>query len=222
MAELAWTTARHFCLSQMEQELLEELDKEKRLSHLFNKKVTLEGLQMFVSVIHPEAERDVQTFLPALHSKLLKIFGGIQIASYLLAAEDAKPAEFLEFEQSAAALVPEVVDTALKFLLEEPEQVMKSEAASAEIGKHQISPIYRFDKCSKSFKLIDYDESYYHATEGVISAIQDMDYEVQTDASSQAHHHLEEELLEKREASSEVSSSEELEKELVEDREASP
>ncbi|XP_045927433.1 uncharacterized protein LOC123984541 [Micropterus dolomieu] len=135
MAELAWTTVRHFCLNQMEEELLEELDKEKQLSQLLGRKVTLEGLQMFVSVVHPAAEEDVKTFLPSLHSKLLRIFGGIQITSHPLSEGDAKPAELLELGQSAASLVPEVVDTALRFLLEEPELKDKCKLASAKIGK---------------------------------------------------------------------------------------
>ncbi|XP_028456377.1 uncharacterized protein LOC114570313 [Perca flavescens] len=232
IAEVAWTTARLFCLGQMEEELLEELDKERCLSQLFSRKVTLEGLQMLVSVVHPKAEKDAQTCLSALHSKLLDIFGGIQIASGPLYTGDAKPAELLELEQSAAALLPEVVDTALKFLLEEPERENKNEAASAAIGKLLTNSAFpclsrlgrvsetlllrvcteeaqsmvevisnRFDRCSKSFKLMDYDESYYSATEGVISAIQDMDREMQTDASIQAHFQLEEGPVEEREAS---------------------
>ena len=88
---------------------------------------------MFVSVVQSKAEKDGQTYLSALHSKLLQIFGGIQITSSLLSAGDSKPAELLELEQSAVALVPVVVDTALTFLLEEPERENKSEAAS--VGK---------------------------------------------------------------------------------------
>ncbi|XP_045897228.1 uncharacterized protein LOC123964167 [Micropterus dolomieu] len=135
MAELAWTTARHFCLAQMEEELLEELNKEKQLSQLLSREVTLEGLEMFVSVVHPAAEEDVKTFLPSMYGKLLRIFGGIQINSGPLSEGDTKPAELLELEQSAASLVPEVVDIALKFLLEEPELKDKCKLASAEIGK---------------------------------------------------------------------------------------
>ncbi|GLD58890.1 uncharacterized protein AKAME5_001096400 [Lates japonicus] len=105
----------------MEQELLEELRKEKQLSQLFNGKVTLDGLQMFVSVVHPATEEDVQILLPSLHNKLLRIFGGIQITIGPLSTVDARPTELLEPEQSTSPLVPEVVDTALNFLREEPE-----------------------------------------------------------------------------------------------------
>lgn len=79
MANLAWTTARRFCLSQMEQEVQEELDEEKQLSQLLNRKVTLEGLQMFVTVFRPKAEEAVRTYPPSLFSKLLKYFGGSHI-----------------------------------------------------------------------------------------------------------------------------------------------
>ncbi|XP_045925977.1 uncharacterized protein LOC123983721 [Micropterus dolomieu] len=224
-AELAWTAARHFCLAQMEEELLEELDKEKQLSQLLSRKVTLEGLQMFVSVIYPAAEEDVQTFLPTMHSNLLGIFGGIQVTS-----GDDKPAELLELEQSAASLVPEVVDIALTFLLEEPELKDKCNLASAQIGKlltdsaapclsHFVSVsrivmlcicttaarsivkaiFERFDQCSKSFHQMDYDESYLSARYGTICAIHDMGNEKHLRLCTSEGQ--EEALLQKREVS---------------------
>lgn len=67
------------------------------------------------------------------------------------------------------------------------------------------------EKHSKSFKQMDYDESFFSAREGIITAIQDMEDEVQTPASSQAEHQLstsevlEEGHVEEREASSPVS-----------------
>ncbi|XP_039997468.1 uncharacterized protein LOC120797681 [Xiphias gladius] len=162
MAELAWTTARHFCLNQMEQELLEELNKEEQLSQLLGRKVTLEGVQMFVSVVRPAAEEEVRNLLPSLHSKLLGILCGIQTTIGSLSAGDTKPTELLALEESTAPLVPEVVETTLKFFLEEPERENKSEAASAEIGKLLANSM-------------DYDQSFFSAREGVISAIQDME-----------------------------------------------
>ncbi|KAM7366080.1 hypothetical protein PAMP_015548 [Pampus punctatissimus] len=56
-------------------------------------------------------------------------------ATLLPSRREAKPAELLELEQSYAPVVPEVVDTALKFLLEEPKIEDKTEAASAEVGR---------------------------------------------------------------------------------------
>nr|XP_020479177.1 uncharacterized protein LOC109973730 [Monopterus albus] len=242
MAELAWTTARHMCLNQMEQELLEELSKEKQLSQLFNRQVTLEGLQMFLSVLRPAAEQAVHTCLPRLNRKLLRVFSVTPITSGPLSDEDTKAVALMELEQVTAALVPELVDTVLKFLLDKPEQENQSEAASAEIGKllansaaaclcqfgsvpvmplldvctmaaqRMVKAIYkRYVDRSRSFHLMDYDESSFVAREGVISAIQDMDYTVETDTSSQADLHLgisdrlKEELEEKREASPEIS-----------------
>ena len=99
----AWTTERRFCLSQIEQEVQEELDEEKRLSQLLNRKVTLEGLQMFVTVFRPKAEKAVQTYLPSLFSKLLKYFGGSRIPP--VSSGDAKPGELLELQQSTAPVI---------------------------------------------------------------------------------------------------------------------
>ncbi|CAK6967394.1 uncharacterized protein LOC122870377 [Scomber scombrus] len=39
----------------------------------------MEGLRIFVPVIRPKAVKSVQTLLPSLHSKLLKVFGGIRL-----------------------------------------------------------------------------------------------------------------------------------------------
>ncbi|XP_039997467.1 uncharacterized protein LOC120797680 [Xiphias gladius] len=206
MAELAWTTARHFCLNQMEQELLEELNKEEQLSQLLGRKVTLEGVQMFVSVVRPAAEEEVRNLLPSLHSKLLGILCGIQTTIGSLSAGDTKPTELLALEESTAPQVPEVLETTLKFFLEEPERENKSEAASAEIGKllaNSVAPclsqfgsgsaslmlgictvgarsmvkaIYKTAvNRSRSFHQMDYDQSFFSAREGVISAIQDME-----------------------------------------------
>ncbi|XP_042243869.1 solute carrier family 25 member 47-B isoform X2 [Thunnus maccoyii] len=51
-----------------------------------------------------------------------------------------------------------------------------------------IAIFEKFDHHSKTFHLMDYDESSFSAREGVISAIQDMDCEVQTAASPSAQH----------------------------------
>ncbi|XP_037647085.1 uncharacterized protein LOC119501070 [Sebastes umbrosus] len=205
MAELAWTTARRFCLSHMEKELLEELDKEAHLSQLFSRTVTLEGIHMLVSVVHSGAEEEVETLLKSLFSKLLKTFAGIQIASDPLSAEDTKPAE-LELEHSVALLVPQIVKTALKFLLEEPENENKTEAAGVEIGRLltesagpslagfgpfpntlllllctaaarcMVKAVYKkLDERSKTFQLMDYDDSSYTARESVVFAIKAME-----------------------------------------------
>ncbi|CAK6973051.1 uncharacterized protein LOC122990560 [Scomber scombrus] len=218
----------------MEEELHQEITEEERLSQLWGRKVTLEGLQMFVKVIHPKAEKLVQTFLPSLQSKLLRIFGGIQLPPD--SAGDAKSAELLELEHITAPVIPEVVNITVKFFLEELEMEEKIKAASAEVGRlltgtaapflSQYGDISRYlllgvcttagrymvraifkemELHSKTFKQID-NESAFCLREGVISAIQDMDPEVQTPASSQSSSEwLKEGLLEERGASPEVS-----------------
>ncbi|XP_042250732.1 uncharacterized protein LOC121885391 [Thunnus maccoyii] len=212
MAELAWTTERRFCLSQIEQEVQEELDEEKRLSQLLNRKVTLEGLQMFVTVFRPKAEKAVQTYLPSLFSKLLKYFGGSRIPP--VSSGDAKPQELLDLQKSTAPVIQEVINTTLKFLLEEPKSAGQIEAASVEVGRllrdsaapclPQYGPLSaapllgvctiaagfmvksilkEFDRYSqKILHIMDYDDSFFSARENVIFAIQDMENRVQTAA----------------------------------------
>ncbi|XP_018543477.1 uncharacterized protein LOC108890899 [Lates calcarifer] len=153
MVELAWSSARRSCLDQMEQELREELEKEKRLSLQFSRKVTVEGLQMFLSVIRPKAEQDVWTFLGHLSNKLLSSFTDAHTS------KQAKLALLTKLHFATRPLVTQMVDIALQFLLDEPEPVVevkrsqtggsvesrdssltsalrnRSEAASAEIGR---------------------------------------------------------------------------------------
>ncbi|XP_067430365.1 uncharacterized protein [Thunnus thynnus] len=212
MAELAWTTERRFCLSQIEQEVQEELDEEKRLSQLLNRKVTLEGLQMFVTVFRPKAEKAVRTYQPSLFSKLLKYFGGSHIPP--VSSGDAKPRELLDLQKSTAPVIQEVINTTLKFLLEEPKSAGQIEAASVEVGRllrdsaapclpqygplsaapllgvctiaarFMVKSIFKeFDRYSqKIFHIMDYDDSFFSAREDVIFAIQDMENRVQAAA----------------------------------------
>ncbi|XP_044033510.1 uncharacterized protein LOC122867165 isoform X2 [Siniperca chuatsi] len=201
--------------------------------------VTLEGLQMFLPVIHPKAEQDVQTFLCHLSNKLLKSFAGSNTSKRSQLALLAK------LQRTTAPLVPQVVETALKFFLDEPEplvgvrtsqtqdadasrvsslacaQTNRVEAASAQIGKQladaaatcfclntsftkacllrictsvardMVKAIYkRFVDRSKTFHLMDFDESFITARESVICAIQDMDDRVLSAAISGARHRL--------------------------------
>ncbi|XP_065808438.1 uncharacterized protein [Labrus bergylta] len=220
MAELAWTTARRLCLSHMEQELMEELDEEERLSRLLNRKVTREGFQMFITVIRPEAEKDVEPLLTALFSMLLKVFADDESAG------EPKRAEVLLLEKQPALLEPEVVETILKFLLEEPESQNKAEAAGAEIGKllaesaaphlaafgsfprdlnlsvctaaasSMVQTVYeRFNESCKSFRLMDYDMSFLTARESVIRAVEEMEAAA-ADKALRHHLHISEGLKE--------------------------
>ncbi|XP_042253797.1 uncharacterized protein LOC121887216 isoform X1 [Thunnus maccoyii] len=239
MAELAWTSARRLCLNQMEQELLEELEEEKRLSLLLRRRVTLEGLQMFLSIFLPKAEKDVQTFLRHLSNKLLISFTGCH------SSRRSKLALFTKLQRTTAPLVSVVMETALRFLLDKPEPLAevkpsqtwdptvsmdsnlastlgnRAEAASAEIGKqladttascfclvtsftkahllhictpvarNMVKAIYkRFDDLSKSFHLLDFDESFVTAGESIVCAVQDMDDRVRAAAYSWALHQL--------------------------------
>eukprot|EP00064_Thunnus_orientalis_P007896 superscaffoldBa00000903_g7918 len=171
-------TRRNFVEDQIEQEVQDELDEEKRLSQLLNRKVTLEGLQMFVTFFRPKAEKAVRTYLPSLFSKLLKYFGGSRIPP--VSSGDAKTGQQLELQQSTAPVIQEVINTTLKFLLEEPESADQIEAASIVVGRllsDSAAPCL-----PQTFHIMDYDDSLFSAREDVIFAIQDMDNRMQTAA----------------------------------------
>ncbi|KAI3364893.1 hypothetical protein L3Q82_001076 [Scortum barcoo] len=239
VAELAWTSARRLCLHQLEQELQEELQREKRLSELLGQKVTLEGLQMFLSIIRPKAEQDVRTFLHHLSNKLLDSFAGFHTSKC------SKLALLAKLHQTMAPLAAQVVETALEFLLGEPEQLVevrtsqtqgpivgrnsslapfmrnRAEAASAQTGKQladaastcfclntsftqasllcictsvaqdMVKAIYRrFVDRSKTFHLMNFDESFVIARRSAVWAIQDMVYRAQSAANNRAHQSL--------------------------------
>ncbi|XP_051274624.1 uncharacterized protein LOC127373826 [Dicentrarchus labrax] len=238
VAELAWTSARRVCVDQMEKEVWEELEEENRLSRQLRRKVTLEGLRMFLSVIRPKAEQHVQTFLRHLSNKLLDSFVGSHTS------KRSKLALLAKLQQTTEPLAPQVVDTALEFLLDEPEPLAevrtsqtqsaswdsslasalrtRAEAASAHTGQQlaeavatcfclntfftkarllcictsaardMVKAVYkRFVDRSKTFNLMDFDESSISARESVVCAVQDIEDRVQSAAYSWALHQLE-------------------------------
>ncbi|XP_067460918.1 uncharacterized protein [Thunnus thynnus] len=144
-------------------------------------------------------------------------------------------------ENSLRAVIQEVINTTLKFLLEEPESADQIEAAIIEVGRLlsdsaapflpqygplSAAPLLRvctlaprfmvksilkdFDHHSKTFLIMDYDDSLFSARENVIFAIQDMDNRVQTAACRpqpqlSTSEGSQEGLLEEKEDSPEVS-----------------
>ncbi|TMS21848.1 hypothetical protein E3U43_012113 [Larimichthys crocea] len=128
LAELAWISARRLCVNQLEKEVQEDLQNEERLSLQFRRKVTLEGLEMFLSVICPKAQQDVQAFFHQLSKKLL------DTTTSTRTGKRTKLALFAKFQRTTAPLVPQVVKTALEFLLHKPEplvEVRTSQTAGA-------------------------------------------------------------------------------------------
>nr|XP_057938529.1 uncharacterized protein LOC131136060 [Doryrhamphus excisus] len=107
LLEVAWIRARFQCLNLMEKEVWEELDEEARLSQLLGRRVTLEGLQMFLSASCPTAEEDVSKFLQYLFNELLNISRSKMLML------------FSEFQRSTVHLVREVVEHAASVFLEE-------------------------------------------------------------------------------------------------------
>lgn len=190
---------------------------------------------MFLSVFRPKAEKDVRTFLQHLSNNLLNSFTGSH------SSRRSKRALLAKLQRTTAALVPEVIGTALRFLLDEPEPLVevkpsqtqgptvsrdsssasdlgkRAEDASNEIGKqladatascfclvtsftkarllhsctsvaqNMVKAIYkRFVDRSKSFHLLDFDESFVAAGENIIYVVQDMDNRVRAAAYSWA------------------------------------
>ncbi|XP_054642562.1 uncharacterized protein LOC129187399 isoform X2 [Dunckerocampus dactyliophorus] len=109
LLEVAWIRARFQCLNLMEKEVWEELDEETRLSQLLGRRVTLEGLQMFLLSACPTAEEDVYRFLQHLFNELLSINRSKMLML------------FPEFQRSTVHLVREVVEHAVSVFLEEQE-----------------------------------------------------------------------------------------------------
>lgn len=179
-------------------------------------KVTLEGLQMFLSVFCPKAEQDIQTFLRHLSNKLLTSFSGCHTS------QRSKLALLVKLQHTTAPLVPQLLDAALNFLLDDGEAGVRAssltdraEAASTHTGKQladavatcfclntnhtrarlllictsvswdMVRAVYkRFDECSNTFRLMDFDESFITAREAVVCAIKDMDDEAQSAADN--------------------------------------
>lgn len=192
---------------------------------------------MFLSVIRPKAEQDARVFLCHLSNKLLSSFTGSHTSKCV------KLALFTKLQRTTIALLPQVVDIAVKFLLEEPEPLVevktseapvesrdfsstsalksRTAAASTDIGKlladaaatcfclntsftkarllricmsvawDMVKAIYK--RClnrSKTFQLMDFDESFFIARESVVCAIQDMDDRVQSAVNRWAPHQL--------------------------------
>ncbi|XP_061884416.1 uncharacterized protein LOC133635339 isoform X3 [Entelurus aequoreus] len=70
LLESAWISARCVCLNKMEKEVWEDIREEVRLSQLLGKSVTLEGFHMFLLVVCPKAEEEVEWFLGKLFNRL--------------------------------------------------------------------------------------------------------------------------------------------------------
>ncbi|XP_034564104.1 uncharacterized protein LOC117830199 [Notolabrus celidotus] len=114
LGELAWISVRRFCVAQMDREIREELEKEKRLSQLVRRKVTLEGLEMLLPIIRSRAEQDVRALLLQLSNKLLASFLDPNTGTRF------KRALITKLQRTTQPLVPQVVKTALDVLLGEP------------------------------------------------------------------------------------------------------
>lgn len=190
-------------------------------------KVTLEGMHMLLSIIRPKAEQDVLMHLCPLSNKLLSSF----TSSYTSKCDKLRL--LTRLQRTTQPLLPQVVDIALKFLLDELEPPVeartaeaplesgefsstsalesRAQAASTDVGKlladaaatcfclntsftkahllhictsvasDMVQAIYRrcFHRC-ETFKLLDFDESFFVARESVVCTVQDMEDRVRS------------------------------------------
>ncbi|XP_051922178.1 uncharacterized protein LOC127601155 [Hippocampus zosterae] len=72
MLQVAWTIERILHLNKIQKEVYTELYEEERLSRLLGRKVTLQGLDTYLRVLWPQAERDTETFFCHLYNELMR------------------------------------------------------------------------------------------------------------------------------------------------------
>ncbi|CAJ1080501.1 uncharacterized protein LOC117830199 [Xyrichtys novacula] len=219
LAEQAWSSARKFCVDQMEWEIVVDLKTEKRLSQLLGRKVTLEGLQMYLPIIRSKAEQEVRNCLLQLSSKLPDFFVCPDTGTRY------KPGLVSELQRKTRPLAPQVVQTALDILLskthlhvevtdppsranikiKDSDLKLRIESSCTLIGrlladaaascfclnsfffrdrlqhfctsesKNMVTAVYkRFTERSKSFFLLDFDESFHVARKTVLNITLDM------------------------------------------------
>lgn len=143
--------------------------------------------------------------------------------------QHSKLALLVKLQQTTAPLVPQLLDAALNFLLDDGEAgvrasplTARAEAASAHAGKQladaaatcfclntshsraRLLLIYtsvswdmvravfkRFEECSKTFRHMDFDESFVTAREAAFCAVKDMDDRAQSAADNWSLQQLE-------------------------------
>ncbi|XP_062337500.1 uncharacterized protein LOC134036529 [Osmerus eperlanus] len=126
-------------LEGIERKVFTELEKEQRLSKKFGKKVTLEGLEMFLGMIRPSAEAEVRNLLLPLFSNLacsaMHDTKG-EMESSPPAGDAGSPNENVPSTstllQRAEKLVPELVTATLHYLLEDREEELWGSLFSSE------------------------------------------------------------------------------------------
>ncbi|XP_061676108.1 uncharacterized protein LOC133500885 isoform X2 [Syngnathoides biaculeatus] len=122
---VAWTKARILCLHKMEREVCMDLDEEGRLSQLLGRTVTLEGLQKYITLVRPQAERDTEIFLQCLFSELQQSLGSVVLSS----TQRMRLCE--KFHRATEPLVQETVDVLLDYLLDDLEPLANEESSTA-------------------------------------------------------------------------------------------
>ncbi|XP_077384065.1 uncharacterized protein LOC144022812 [Festucalex cinctus] len=137
---MAWTLARCLHLNKMQREVKEELKEENRLSSLLGRKVTLEGLDTYVTLVWPKAQRDTDAFLGHLFNEVQTILDTTQVT--VVERLLLHP----QYHRATEPLVDTIVGSSLDILLGELEPpaneksiaatlAQRSDSASKQIGR---------------------------------------------------------------------------------------
>ncbi|XP_061632103.1 uncharacterized protein LOC133479324 isoform X1 [Phyllopteryx taeniolatus] len=126
---VAWIKARILCLNKMQREVCRDLDEEERLSQLLGRKVTLEGLHKYISIVRPQAEQDTEIFLQLLFSELQISLSSVELTRVQRLTLCHK------FYRATGSLVEKIVELSLDFLLEELEPPANEESITATLAQ---------------------------------------------------------------------------------------
>lgn len=172
---------------------------------------------MFLSVVRTAAERDVQTLLHHLSNKLLDSFtdshtsrrsklallAKLQWTTAPLAPrvveaalefllEEPEPLVEVRAETAGVRAGRQLADaTATCFCLNTPSTRARLLCVCTSVARDMVKAVHnRFVGRSKTFHLMDFDESFIAARESVACAVQDMDDRLQRAAYNRALHQL--------------------------------
>ncbi|XP_057690122.1 uncharacterized protein LOC130914705 [Corythoichthys intestinalis] len=111
LLRVAWTRARIMCLNQMHWQVCKDFTLEERLSRLFNRKVTIEGLQKYLSIVAPLAEGNIKTYVHHLYRSLQVSLSSSEMT------ETQRLTLYPDFHRATAPIVREILRLVLNSLM---------------------------------------------------------------------------------------------------------
>ncbi|XP_077432469.1 uncharacterized protein LOC144058101 [Vanacampus margaritifer] len=126
---VVWTIARCLHLNKMQNEVYSELHEEKRLSHLLGRKVTLEGLDTYVTSVWPDAQQDTKIFLGYLLDDVQAILVRTEVTTI------ERLLLHVQFRRATEPLVDMIIESSLDILLEELEPPAHHKSLVATLGQ---------------------------------------------------------------------------------------